>query len=270
MPYLDEQVTLIVPDLNTTTLKFKAGETDVLGVKQDDYKALKAEEERGGYKVLNLGPTTTTNFLSFNLNMQSKPAKANPELFKLFNDTRFRQAVSHAIDREKIVRNVFEGLAQPGYGPETPANKLFFTPDIPRFEYNLDVARQKLKDAGLKDTNGDGILELPGGKPVRFNIITNVENDLRKSIATIITSDLKKIGLDVSFSPIAFNTLLARVDNKPEDGKPYPPFDWQAMILGFTGGIEPNDGKKRVAQRRQFASVGSVSENAASPVGSEN
>jgi peptide/nickel transport system substrate-binding protein len=242
LPYLDQQVTLIVPDFNTTTLKFQAGETDVLAVKQNDYKTIKAGEEKGNYKVLNLGPTTGTNFLAFNLNMRSKPAKANPELFKLFNDKRFRQAVSHAIDREKIVRNVFEGLARPGYGPETPANKLFYTPDIPKFEYNLDAARQKLTELGLKDTDGDGILEMSNGKPVHFNIITNVENDLRKGIATIVSADLKKIGLDASFSPISFNTLLSRVDNKPEPGKPYPPFDWQAMILGLTGGIEPTNG----------------------------
>lgn len=242
LPYLDQYISLIVPDLNTTTLKFQAGETDLLNVKQDDYKSVKSGEGKGNYKVLNLGPTTSTSYLSFNQNLRSKPARGNPELFKLFNDKRFRQAVSHAIDRDKIVRNVFDGLARPGYGPETPANSLFFTPDIPKFEYNLDAARQKLADIGLKDSNGDGILELPNGKPVRFNIITNVENDLRKGIATVIVADLKKIGLDASFTPISFNTLLSRVDNKPEEGKPYPPFDWEAMILGFTGGIEPNNG----------------------------
>jgi peptide/nickel transport system substrate-binding protein len=242
LPYLDQYVSLIVPDMNTMTLKFQAGETDVLSVKQDDYKSVKSGETKGNYKVLNLGPTTSTSYLGFNLNLQSKPAKANPELFKLFNDKRFRQAVSHAIDREKIVRNVFDGLARPGYGPETPANKLFYTADIPRFEFNLDAARQKLQDIGLKDSNGDGILELPNGKPVRFNIMTNVENDLRKGIATIVAADLKKIGLDASFSPVSFNTLLSRVDNKPEKGKPYPPFDWEAIILGFTGGVEPNNG----------------------------
>lgn len=243
LPYLDQYVTLIVPDLNATTLKFQAGETDVLSVKQDDYKRLKAGEAKGGYKILNLGPTTTTNFLAFNLNMRSKPALANPELFKLFNDKRFRQAISHAIDREKIVRNVYEGLARPGYGPETPANKIFYTPDIPKWEYNLEAAKQKLAEIGLKDSNNDGVLELPNGKPIQFNIITNVENDLRKGTTTIITDDLKKIGLGVTFSPISFNTLLSRVDNKPEKGKPYPPFDWQAMVLGLTGGVEPHNGK---------------------------
>ena len=103
-------------------------------------------------------------------------------------------------------------------------------------------AKALLKELGLKDTNGDGILEFPSGKPVSFNIITNVENKLRVGTATIISSDLRKIGLDASFTPISFTTLISRVDNQPEPGKPYPPFNWQAMILGLTGGVEPQNG----------------------------
>ena len=242
LPYIDRVVTLIVPDSNTTTLKFLSGETDYVGVQQSDYKTIKAQEKQGNFKVYNLGPTTTTNFLSFNMNMKSLPAKQNPELFQLFNDTKFRQAVSHAIDRDRIVRNVFDGLARPGYGPETPANKLFYSAKVPKFEYNLEQAKTLLKEIGLKDSNGDGILEMKNGKPVTFNIITNVENKLRVGTATIITNDLKKIGLDASFTPISFTTLISRVDNKPEPGKPYPPFNWQAMILGLTGSVEPQNG----------------------------
>lgn len=242
LPYIDRVVTLVVPDFNTTTLKFLSGETDVLSVQQSDYKTIQAKENEGNFKVYNLGPTTSTNFLGFNMNMRSKPAKENPELFKLFNETKFRQAVSHAINREQIARNVFDGLARPGYGPESPANKLFYSSDVPKFEYNIDKAKQMLKDLGLKDSNGDGIMELKNGKPVKFNIITNVENKLRVGTATIITNDLKKIGLDASFTPISFPTLISRVDNQIEPGKAYPPFDWQAMILGFTGGVEPHNG----------------------------
>ena len=243
LPYIDRLVTLIVPDSNTTTLKFLAGDTDILApVQQSDYKTVAAKSQAKGFVVTNLGPTTTTNFLSFNMNMKSKPAKQNPELFKLFNDVRFRQAVSRAINREQIVRNVYGGLARPGYGPETPANKLFFSKDVPRFEYDPAKAKAMLQDIGLKDSNGDGILELPDGKPISFNIITNVENRLRVGTATIITSDLKKIGLDASFTAIAFPTLISRVDNQIEPGKAYPPFDWQAMILGLTGGVEPHNG----------------------------
>lgn len=241
LPYLDQSVTLIVPDFNTTTLKFTSGETDILAVQQNDYQTVKAKEKQGGYTVQNLGPTFSTSYIGFNMNMKSRPAQQNPELFKLFNDARFRQAVSHAVDRQKIVRNVYDGLAMPGYGPESPADKLFFSSDVPKFDFDLDKSKALLAQCGLKP-GPDGMLQFPDGKPVAFNIITNVENKLRVGIATIVSEDLKKIGVNATFTPISFNTLLARVDNKPEPGKPYPPFDWQVMILGFTGGVEPNDG----------------------------
>ena len=110
LPYLDGLTTLIVSDTNTMTLKFLGGETDVLGVPQNDYETVKAQEGQGNFKVLDLGPTLTTNFLGFNLNQKSQPALENPELFQLFNDVRFRRAISHAIDRDKICRNVYRGL----------------------------------------------------------------------------------------------------------------------------------------------------------------
>lgn len=242
LPYLDQYISLIVPDFNTTTLKFLAGDTDVLTVQQTDYKTVKAKEKSGNFTVLNLGPTFSTAYMGFNMNMQSKPAKENPELFKLFNDTRFRQAISYAIDRDKLVRNVYEGLARPGYGPESPANKIFYSNDIPKYQFDLNKSKELLSQIGLK-TGSDGILQLPNGKPVSFNIITNVENKLRVGIATIVSADLRKIGVDAKFTPLAFNSVISKLDNKPEKGKPYPPFDWQSVILGWTGGVEPNNGK---------------------------
>ncbi len=244
LPFLDQYVTLIVPDSNAQTLKFLASDTDVLApVQQTDYKTVKSREKSGNFLVRNLGPTFSTSYLGFNLNMQSKPAKENPELFKLFNDTRFRRAVSFAVDREKLVRNVYAGLARPGYGAESPANKEFYSDDVEKIPFDLEKAKGLLAEIGLKDSNGDGVLELPNGKPVTFNIITNVENKLRVGLATVISSDLRKIGLDAKFTPLAFNSVISKLDNKPEKGKPYPPFDWQAVILGWTAGIEPNGGK---------------------------
>ena len=47
-----------------------------------------------------------------------------------------------------------------------------WTPDIPAdkvFDFDLDKARQMLEDAGYKDTDGDGVREMPGGgKPLNF------------------------------------------------------------------------------------------------------
>jgi peptide/nickel transport system substrate-binding protein len=230
LPYLEQYLTLIVPDINTTTLKFRSNETDVLAVQPPDYPTIKKGEATGNYTVLNRGPGWGFNYLGFNMNPTSKVDK---NLISLFQDVRFRRAVSHAVNRQRMVENIFRGLAQPLYGPVSPANAAFYKPDIPKYDYDPDKAKALLSEIGLSDSNGNGMLEYRG-KEVRFNILTNTENNLRKSMATIISDDLKKIGLNAQFTPINFNDLVRRLDAKP--------YDWQAVILGFTGGPEPHDG----------------------------
>jgi peptide/nickel transport system substrate-binding protein len=230
LPYLDEYRVLIVPEISTTTLKFRNHETDTLAVQAPDYPSIKKDEAGGDYTVINRGPGWGFNYLGFNLNPNSK---VNKTLVKLFQDMRFRQAVSHAVNRQRMVDDIFRGLARPLYGPVSPANTVFFKEDIPKFEYDLEKAKAKLAEIGLKDTNGNGILEFEG-KDVKFNILTNTENELRKSMATIITNDLKKIGIGATFVPITFTDLVRRLDS--------PPYDWEASILGFTGGPEPHNG----------------------------
>ena len=237
LPYLDQWFTLTVPDQNTDTLKFRNGDTDILTtIKHSDYPGLKRGEQQGNYTVINRGPGWGFNFLSFNLNPDSA---ADQHLIRLFQDVRFRRAASHAIDRSRMVEDIFQGMAQPSYSPVSPANKLFYNPNVPRFEYDLDKARALLAEIGLKDSNGNGILEY-NGKDVRFNILTNTENEQRKAMATIISEDLRKVGLGAQFTPITFNDLVRRMDS--------PPYDWEAEIDKiFKEGAREMDPVKRKA-----------------------
>jgi len=237
LPYLDHVVTLIVPDQNTDQLKFAAGDTDVLGLQHKDYPRLKKGEQKGHYKVMNLGPAWGNSFICFNENPTSVVAKREPWKIKLFRDARFRQAVSYAINRKRIADDIYLGMATPMWSPVSPANTLFFNPHVPRYEYDVNKAKSLLAEMGLKDSNGDGILEYEG-HPVKFTILTNVENNQRVAIMGIISNDLKQLGLDVKYAPIDFNKLVSLLDPKPP-----APYDWDAFVLGFTGGAEPYDGR---------------------------
>lgn len=243
LPYLDSYVSLIVPDVNTISLKFRSGETDLVdSIQHTDFPTFKRDEQKGNYKTMNLGPSSSTQFISFNLNPKSAVAKRKPELVKAFRDVRFRQAVAHAMNRQRIADQVFLGLASPLYGPETAANKQFYNPDVTKYPYDVAKAKSLLAEMGLKDSNNNGILEMDG-KDLKFNILTNVENNQRKTMAAIIGDDLRKVGLGATVTPIAFNALIGKMDAKPQKGQPYPPFDWESVVLGFTGGVEPHDGR---------------------------
>ena len=242
LPYLDRFVTLIVPDVNGMTLKFRAGDTDVTTIQHTDYPSFRKGQGKGNYTTYDLGPSSTTNFVSFNMNPKSQTARDKPWLTKTFRDVRFRQGVALAINRKRIIDQVFLGLATPLYGPETPANKQFYTDQIAKYPYDPAKAKALFAQAGLKDSNGDGILDMDGHN-IKFNLVTNLENNQRKTMAAIIADSLKKVGLDVTFTPIAFNKMISQLDAIPQPGKPYPPYDWEAILLGFTGGIEPHNGR---------------------------
>ena len=230
LPYLDEQSVLIVPDQNATTLKFRGKETDLLGVQAQDYPQIKKGEAEGNYEVIDRGPAWGFNYLGFNLN---PTAKVDPNLRELFRDVRFRRAASHAINRDRITEDVFLGLAEPSFSPVPVADKNFYNPEAPKYSYDLEKAKALLAEIGLKDGNGNGILEFKG-KDITFNILTNTESVQRKAMATIVADDLKKLGLDAKFTPVNFNDLVRRLDSKP--------YEWEAIILGFTGDPEPHSG----------------------------
>lgn len=237
LPYLDKIVTLIVPDLNAELLKFKAGETDALGMRPQDYSVLKGKEKAGNYTIYNCGPTFGTEFVSFNLNPgktgKGKPF-VNPSKLRWFNNPLFRQAVAHAIDKESIIKNVFYGLGYPQDAEEGAANVFFHNPNVKTYPYDLAKAKQLLTQAGFTDRDNDGWLEDAQGNKVEFNLITNAENNLRIDIANIIIADLNKLGLKVTLQAINFNTLINKLDVS---------FDWDAILLGLTGGVEPYSGR---------------------------
>ena len=235
LPYLDEYVFLIVKDLNTMALKFQSGETDLIDPIQGDQVPLfEDDQEKGQFKVYDLGPDVATDFMWFNLN-PGKNAKGKyfvePWKHKLFADVRFRRAVSHAIDREGIVKSVLQGRGVPLYEPYTSANKVWFDPNVPKFPYDPAKANALLDEMGLKDTNGDGIRDTPDGHPVEFTLHTNSENNLRKAFGTVIADNLHKVGIRVNFQPLEFNTLITHLR---ED------YEYESILLGLSSAVPPD------------------------------
>jgi len=64
-------------------------------------------------------------------------------------------------------------------------------------------------------------------------MITNTENKLRVAIGAQVKQDLAAIGMQIDFAPISFGTVVEKLDTS---------LDWECIMLGLTGGIEPNDG----------------------------
>ncbi len=230
LPYIKRKIGYIVQDPDTALLKYSLGEIDYMGVRPQDVLFMSRVKNTTLY---DLGPTPSTTFLVFNQNPSSGVPKYK---LKWFQNRDFRRAISHAIDREGMCYLVYNGLADPLYGPITPANRPYYTEGLfPVYEYDLKKARAILESLGFKDRNGDGWLEDPEGNTLEIVLLTNAGNKEREAIGNMIKEDLEKIGIKVIFRPIDFNSLVSRLTS--------PPYDWEAVIIGLTGSMDPHFGR---------------------------
>jgi len=237
LPYIDRIVWQLVDNTDTQLLKFRSGEMDMLGLAPSEYSLLKREERRGNFTIYRGGPRSGTNFISFNLNRaknaQSQPI-VDPIKSKWFNNKSFRQAVAHAIDRPKMINNLFRGIGQLQNSPISVQSPFYLPSEkgLKVYEYNPEQARQLLLAAGFKYDVQNRLLDAEGN-PVRFTLITNAENNLRVTMAAQIKQDLQAIGMQVDLNPISFNLLVEKITTSR---------DWECYLLGFTGDVEPHSG----------------------------
>jgi peptide/nickel transport system substrate-binding protein len=242
LPYLDELAFLVVPDQNTAAIKFHAGEVDALdNVKPEDYKTYIDGAVDGNYTVHDLGPSLTTNFLWFNLNLRktAKPGKpaGEPEVGRVkyawFANRAFRHAISMAIDRDAVIRGPFYGEAVENWSAPSVGARPWGQHGIAGPSYDPSRAAAILDSLGWVDRNGDGIREDRGGHPIRFQLRTNSDNAVRVAVANLIQDDLAKIGIACTPAPVEFNTMITSLRQD---------FQYEAMLMGLGSGVPADPG----------------------------
>jgi peptide/nickel transport system substrate-binding protein len=228
LPYLNEVVFLFVPSEDAQVIRFQSGDTDVLSrFSAENFAVLQKQQGVKGYHLDDLGAGLEYNFLFFNMN--DLAANAPPEIAKKqawFQDLRFRQAVSAAIDREGIVRLVYSGRATPIWDQVTPGNKLWLDEKIAHPARSLEHARQLLQAAGFS-WKSDGALIDSHGNLVDFSILTSSSNAQRTKIATIVQDDLSQLGMTVQVVPLEFRAMVDRLLNT---------HNYEAAVMGLVSG----------------------------------
>lgn len=237
LPYLDEVIYHIVPDFAAELAAFQSGETDYHGVLGEEYATLKGMEEAGNFTIHRRGPGFGTTFLTFNQNPGMNPETGSPlvppEKLAWFQNVEFRRAVAHSVDKATVVEEVYEGLAYPQWAPVSPAAGDFHNSDISRYEYNPAEANAILDGLGWTDTDGDGIREDGDGNPIEFELITNTGNSVRGRVGEVIAAGLTGIGVKANYKLVEFGDLVDRLVSS---------YEWEALIVGFTGSSDPHSG----------------------------
>jgi peptide/nickel transport system substrate-binding protein len=231
LPYFDEVMFTVASGAGAEARVFFERKSDVFeSVRAEHAEQFKRASATGRFQLVELGVGHDRDFLWFNQNTgvdaAGKPF-VSPAKLKWFRNRKFRQAVSCAVDRERIAREVYEGRAQPIYGLISAENQRWSEPNIPRYVFDPAHARTLLAEAGMQDRNGDGVLEDADGVPVEIAFHSNTGNPLREKTALMIQENLKQVGIKLIHVPIDFRGLLMKVNVT---------FDYEAALMGLAGG----------------------------------
>lgn len=239
LPYIDKYVYYFVSDSNNLLLKFQAGEIDIVNVPGKNVAHMKYDESKPGadFKIYNLGPTTSTTFLAFNLNNRKNPETndyyVEPMKQRWFGNFYFRKAIDWGIDREGIITNVVQGMGDPLYTAESLPSIYLNEELASGHRRDIEKAKAFLKKGGFMFKN-DNLYDDKGNR-VEFSLLTNAGNDDRENIGVIIKEDLEKLGMKVNFKAIEFNALVGKITQST---------NWDAIIIGLTGNpLEPHSGR---------------------------
>ncbi len=128
-----------------------------------------------------------------------------------YDDKRFRQAVAYAVDRKDLVDRILLGRGQPGSSGILAPSHPYAVKDLPAYEHDLDKAKALLDEIGLKDANGDGARDLPGGQAFSPPLLTS--SQFSPKTAELVREYLRAVGIEVritSLDPAAADEATAR------------------------------------------------------------
>jgi peptide/nickel transport system substrate-binding protein len=237
IPYHEEEIVRIIPDENTQLLLFKEGQTEDWALRPEDMDEMVNNQEgmkQGGlpglfnirrrdtdYTVYNNEGGQTANFWVFNQN----PANSDAPHYEWFTKKEFRQAMSCLLNRDRIINQVYRGLASPklSFFPET--NRYYDENIMLRYVYDPQRAEALLGSIGIA-RDGAGLMRDSRGLAVEFTLTIRSESSVIVDIANILADELSRLGIKLNIQIMDFQSIVAKL---------FSTFDWESTIMGLSG-----------------------------------
>jgi peptide/nickel transport system substrate-binding protein len=189
-PYIDGFVARVV-EPKSALIQLEAGAIDLMRTEAvEDIVRLKNDPNYQAIQHPFAG-----SFYEFGINVTKPP----------YDNKKVRQALNHAIDRQRYANSLMQGLVKP--------LALFWSSTSPAFDaaknaavpFDLDKARSLLRDAGVTSLEAD-LLYIPTSYPVLT------------PFTQVYQADLAKIGVTLNIKPMETATWLAQVNGVQYNG----------------------------------------------------
>jgi peptide/nickel transport system substrate-binding protein len=197
---LDRVVFSISPDAASSVTRFFAGDADFHEQLRPDNLAQLAKDT---VRRLMRYPNLQHAYMAFNLVDPTNPARPHP----IFGDRAVRRALSMAVDRRAMLRNVFDTLGQLSYGP-FPGKLPVADTTLPQIPYDTAAARALLDSAGW--VRGPGGVRVKNGRRLEFGLVVPNSSAPRKAYSVLLQEAFRRVGASVRIEEMDFASFSAK------------------------------------------------------------
>ncbi len=201
LPYIDELEVQRVDSPEIMTAKASTGQVDFAGrqFKTSDIPLFKRFEKDNNYSTY-LWPRPYGSDVALMINM----THPDSGLRAIFQDVRFRRALSLAINRQEINEIAYYGHGVPRQLTVVPASR-YFEPEFARAYAEHDPARASalLDEIGLLDRDDDGRRDRPDGAPLEITLEYSIGETPKQITVELVTAHWREVGLHVNLKQIS-------------------------------------------------------------------
>ncbi|STB44707.1 ABC transporter substrate-binding protein [Clostridium perfringens] len=172
--------------------------------------------DRVGAKPENIDPLKQAGFLNLDLYMQNGYGYMGLNYGSdKVKDPKVRQALLYGLNREGFMQSYYQGYGQV-YNSHILPTSWAYNPDVPKYEYNPEKAKELLDEAGWKDTNGNGVRDKDGVE-LELQWLTYTGSKYVDALIPIVQQSWEQIGVKVTPELMEFGTMMDKVNNREYD-----------------------------------------------------
>jgi len=181
-PKVDRLIVKIIPDNEVRLLALKKGEIHfAYGIPYPHFGEIDKSKD------MKLYSTTTLGISYLAMNVEKKP----------FDNLKVRQAVNHAINKNRLFKTVFYGYG--GVAKQTiPPSWWGHNADVPQTEYNPEKAKKLLAEAGYSDGVETDLISWTNPRPYC---------PAPRDMVALVKSDLEKVGFKVNIKMMRWKSF---------------------------------------------------------------
>jgi peptide/nickel transport system substrate-binding protein len=199
-PLLDGIVFKVIPDGNARLAQLKSGDIDFTVIDPPQVAAVQ------GSPGLEVRRAPQVNYYFFAIN-HDRPK---------FADARVRQALSYAIDKQAIVKNILKGDGRVATGPINPLLGAYYNPNVEAYPFNLEKAQSLLAEAGWRK-GPDGVLANASGE--KFTLLFNGPKGypVMEQVITYAQQQYQRLGAAVTLDIVDWPVHLQKYHDRQYD-----------------------------------------------------